>query len=120
MFCDIVAGRRSQPVEEAAAAITAAGLLAQVMRDELGAVGVNLRQNTGSKAGQDVFHFHLHVIPRYENDTVLPGCVWGVPPWEPPPEGVEERQRVAAVLRSGASARLSPSEPHKERTVTLE
>jgi histidine triad (HIT) family protein len=91
--------------EEATAVIAAARVLAAVMRDDLGAVGVNLRQNTGSKAGQDVFHFHLHVIPRYESDTVLPGCVWGVPPWEPPPDGAEEREQIAAVLRRGASAR---------------
>lgn len=59
--------------EEAAAAFVAARLLATVVRDDLGAVGVNLRQNSGSKAGQDVFHFHLHVVPRYADDTLLPG-----------------------------------------------
>jgi histidine triad (HIT) family protein len=92
---------------EVTAAIAAARLLAAVMRDDLRAVGANLRHNTGSKAGQDVFHFHLHVIPRYENDTVLPGCVWGVPPWEPPPDGPEVRERVAAVLREGLAGRES-------------
>jgi histidine triad (HIT) family protein len=68
-------------------------------------VGVNLRQNNGSKAGQDVFHFHLHVVPRYEGDTVLPGCVWGVPPWEPPPGGNEERRRIADTIRRGIASR---------------
>ena len=71
------------------------------MRDELGATGVNLRQNSGASAGQDVFHFHLHVVPRYEGDTVLPGCVWGEPPWEPPAGGDAERGRVAAAIRRG-------------------
>ena len=75
--------------------------LARVMRDELGAVGVNLRQNSGARAGQDVFHFHLHVVPRYEDDTVLPGCVWGAPPWEAPAGGEAERRRVANALRRG-------------------
>jgi len=89
-----------EPVE-AAAAMTLAQRLARVMRDELGAVGINLRQNSGSRAGQDVFHFHLHVVPRYENDMVLPGCVWGAPPWEPPAGGARERDRVAEVLRAG-------------------
>jgi histidine triad (HIT) family protein len=84
---------------EAAAAMSLAHRLAQAMRDELGAVGVNLRQNSGSRAGQDVFHFHLHVVPRYEDDTVLPGCVWGEPPWQPPAGGHEERRRVAEALR---------------------
>jgi histidine triad (HIT) family protein len=75
--------------------------LAAVMRDRLGATGVNLRQNSGAGAGQDVFHFHLHVVPRYEGDTVQPGCVWGQPPWEPPPNGADERRRVAGALREG-------------------
>lgn len=34
----------------------------------LGAAGVNLTMNNGAAAGQEVFHAHLHVIPRYEND----------------------------------------------------
>jgi histidine triad (HIT) family protein len=75
--------------------------LAAVMRERLGAVGVNLRQNSGARAGQDVFHFHLHVVPRYEDDTVQPGCVWGSPPWRPPPNGAAERRRIAAELRAG-------------------
>jgi histidine triad (HIT) family protein len=93
------------PRHEAASAIVAAQLVAEVVRDDLGAVGVNLRQNSGSRAGQDVFHFHLHVVPRYPNDTVLPGCVWGMPPWEPPTGGDEERRRVAETIRRGVAAR---------------
>lgn len=87
--------------EEAAAAVELARRLAEVMRDRLGATGVNLRQNSGAGAGQDVFHFHLHVVPRYVDDTVLPGCVWGMPPWQPPPNGLAERRRLAAALRDG-------------------
>jgi histidine triad (HIT) family protein len=90
--------------EEAADAVELARRLAEVMRDRLGATGVNLRQNSGADAGQDVFHFHLHVVPRYEGDTVLPGCVWGMPPWQPPPNGPAERQRLAATLRDGLTA----------------
>jgi histidine triad (HIT) family protein len=86
---------------EARAAMALAQRLAHVMRDDLGAVGVNLRQNSGSQAGQDVFHFHVHVVPRYEDDTVLPGCVWGMPPWQPPAGGDPERWRVAETLRRG-------------------
>jgi histidine triad (HIT) family protein len=88
---------------EAAAAMELAHRLALAMRDQLGAVGVNIRQNSGGKAGQDVFHFHLHVVPRYEDDTVQPGCVWGMPPWEPPAGGAPERHRIAAALRSALS-----------------
>lgn len=52
--------------------------LAQVWGDKLmkalGADGLNLVQNNGLAAGQTVFHFHLHLIPRYEGDTV--GGLW--------------------------------------------
>ena len=32
--------------------------------------GYNIVQNNGEVAGQTVFHFHMHLIPRYEDDTV--------------------------------------------------
>jgi len=38
------------------------------MTDILGCDGFNLIQNNGTVAGQTVFHFHLHLIPRYEGD----------------------------------------------------
>jgi len=87
--------------DEVAQVVELARRLAAVMRERLGATGINLRQNSGALAGQDVFHFHLHVVPRYENDTVQPGCVWGSPPWQPPPNGPEERRRIAETLRDG-------------------
>jgi histidine triad (HIT) family protein len=34
--------------------------------------GFNIGQNNGKAAGQIVFHFHLHVIPRFENDGLVP------------------------------------------------
>lgn len=40
----------------------------------LNADGLNLVQNNGLAAGQTVFHYHLHMIPRYENDGV--GELW--------------------------------------------
>ncbi len=40
----------------------------------LDADGLNLVQNNGLAAGQTVFHYHLHLIPRYDNDTV--GELW--------------------------------------------
>ena len=32
--------------------------------------GLNIVQNNGEAAGQTVFHFHMHIIPRYKNDSV--------------------------------------------------
>lgn len=36
-------------------------------KDVLGCEGYNLVQNNGEVAGQTVFHFHMHLIPRYLN-----------------------------------------------------
>ena len=43
----------------------------------LHATGLNLVQNNGRSAGQTVFHFHLHMIPRYDDDNVKVGWVPG-------------------------------------------
>lgn len=40
----------------------------------LGCEGYNIVQNNGEAAGQTVFHFHMHLIPRYEGDGV--GLTW--------------------------------------------
>ncbi len=44
------------------------------LTDVLGCDGYNLVQNNGETAGQTVFHFHLHLIPRYKGDAV--GIGW--------------------------------------------
>jgi histidine triad (HIT) family protein len=54
--------------------LTAVGLAAQRlagrMKERLGADGVNLLNSCGAVAFQTVFHFHMHVIPRYEGDSL--------------------------------------------------
>ena len=42
--------------------------MATHMKEKLNCDGFNLVQNNGPCAGQTVFHFHFHLIPRYEND----------------------------------------------------
>lgn len=42
--------------------------LAPVVRKIAGTDGLNIVVNSGSAAGQDVFHYHVHVIPRYKSD----------------------------------------------------
>ena len=54
--------------ETAAHVIKVAKKMSVVMKDKLCADGFNLVQNNGEVAGQTVMHFHLHLIPRYEND----------------------------------------------------
>lgn len=56
--------------ETAARVFPLAQKIAQALTDALDCTGVNIMQNNGASAGQSVFHFHTHVIPRYENDTV--------------------------------------------------
>lgn len=55
--------------------------IASRMPKALGASGVNLLNSCGSDAWQTVFHFHLHVIPRYPDDPLkLPWIPGGIPP----------------------------------------
>lgn len=58
------------PDETAAKAMVLAKKLAGTLKEGLHADGLNVVQNNGEAAGQTVFHFHMHLIPRYENDTV--------------------------------------------------
>ena len=44
--------------------------IAGAMRVSLDFTGLNLIQNNGAAAGQEVNHFHLHLIPRYEGDAM--------------------------------------------------
>lgn len=48
--------------------IKAAKKISKKIRDTLQAGGIRLSQSNGKAAGQEVMHFHLHIIPRYEND----------------------------------------------------
>lgn len=58
------------PDEEASKVIIVAKKLANVMMEIFEADGFNLIQNNNECAGQTVFHFHMHLIPRYEDDSV--------------------------------------------------
>ena len=56
--------------EDLSAVNLAAQRLAGRMTERLGADGVNLLNSCGAVAFQTVFHFHMHVIPRYEGDSL--------------------------------------------------
>ena len=53
--------------ETAAKVLPLAAKIGTAMKKSLGCAGFNLVQNNGTAAGQTVFHFHVHVIPRYED-----------------------------------------------------
>ena len=62
------------PDADLAHTMAAAKRLAARAKDALGCDGVNLLNSCGEAAWQTVFHFHVHVIPRYEDDPLkLPG-----------------------------------------------
>ena len=58
----------------AAKAMILAKKMATKMTEALKCDGLNIVQNNGEPAGQTVFHFHMHLIPRYEGDQV--GITW--------------------------------------------
>ena len=61
------------------------------MTEVLGCDGYNVLQNNGTAAGQTVFHFHMHLIPRYKEDDVKIG-------WKLGKLTDEVRQEIAAKL----------------------
>ena len=78
--------------EDLTATALAAQRLAQRMKDVLDADGINLINACGAAAWQTVFHFHIHVVPRYEDDPLKL-------PWVPAPGDSNEIAAVAAKLR---------------------
>jgi histidine triad (HIT) family protein len=84
--------------QDLAAVATAAARLAGRMTERLGAAGVNLLNSCGAAAWQTVFHFHVHVIPRYDDDPMRL-------PWIPTPGDPTEIDAVAQEL---APARRTP------------
>jgi histidine triad (HIT) family protein len=77
--------------EDLSACAMAAKQLAARVSERLDADGVNLLNSCGSAAWQTVFHFHVHVIPRYVGDPLQL-------PWHPAPGDREEIAAAAARL----------------------
>jgi histidine triad (HIT) family protein len=73
----------------------AAQRLGRRMGETLDAAGFNLLNASGAAAWQTVFHFHIHVIPRYEDDPLKL-------PWIPRGAEAEEIRQVASVIRGEA------------------
>lgn len=78
------------PDEEAVKVMLLAKKMAALMTEKLGCDGFNLVQNNGKAAGQTVFHFHLHLIPRYKED----GQTLGWKPLEPTQEELEDIKKI--------------------------
>ena len=77
------------PEETAGEVMKLAKRMAAQMTERLGCEGFNLVQNNGELAGQTVFHFHMHLIPRYRED----GQKIGWKPQEVSQEELEETRK---------------------------
>ena len=79
------------PDETASKVMVLAKKMATHMKEKLNCDGFNLVQNNGPCAGQTVFHFHYHLIPRYEDDgqNIL---------WEPTSPKEEDQKELCKLL----------------------
>ncbi len=77
--------------ELAAKAFVLAKKMITKLTDILGCEGYNVLQNNGAAAGQTVFHFHMHLIPRYAEDNVKVG-------WKPGKLTDEIKEKLLAEM----------------------
>ncbi|MCL2356262.1 MAG: HIT family protein [Defluviitaleaceae bacterium] len=77
---------------EAAGILPLAKRVAEKIRAELSPDGINIVQNNGSAAGQEIFHYHMHVVPRKSGD----GIKFHNPPTDPP---LDELAAIAEMLK---------------------
>lgn len=80
------------PADVGSKIMEAAVLLANAIKDALKPDGLNLFQSNEPAAFQTVFHFHLHLIPRWEEDPLRL-------PWKPSEGDIEEINNIAAKIQ---------------------
>ena len=83
----------SIPLEDLDACMRGAQRLAHRMKEAYGAEGINLLNSCGQAAWQTVFHFHIHVIPRFAGDPLQL-------PWVPGPGDADEIRQAGEELRT--------------------
>lgn len=88
--------------EDAERTLAASLQVARMIRQALTPDGINLVHTSGAAAWQTVFHFHLHVIPRYKDDSL-------VPPWlDQPPADRSVLRALAERIRAGQEESCTP------------
>ncbi|WP_349945283.1 HIT family protein [Lacrimispora sp. BS-2] len=79
--------------ETAKKVLPLAAKIGNAMKNSLGCAGFNVVQNNGKEAGQTVFHFHVHLIPRYEDGPIMVS-------WVQSEANPEELTQTGAAIRS--------------------
>ena len=82
----------SMDADTASKIFTIATEVAKAQKAELNPDGLNIIHNNGAAAGQTVFHFHMHLVPRFIKDTVTVT-------WVPGQSDNEELDRLSKALR---------------------
>jgi histidine triad (HIT) family protein len=77
--------------DEAHAVMRSVHRVARLLRERLSLLGLNVTQANGKAAWQDVFHYHVHLIPRYGDDGLRP-------PWHPTSPSQEQLSGVQRQL----------------------
>jgi histidine triad (HIT) family protein len=81
--------------EQAAAVFRTVAKVARAIRGAFSPEGLSIYQANGKAAGQTVLHFHMHLVPRYDNDGM--NLIWPVK--NPPREKLEESaEKIRAAL----------------------
>jgi histidine triad (HIT) family protein len=75
--------------DEAQAVMRAVHRVARLLRERLDLRGLNVTQSNGAAAWQEVFHYHVHLIPRYGDDDFRP-------PWR---STAPSQQQLSEILR---------------------
>lgn len=81
------------PPELLAAVARTTQRVARAIMEALKPDGFNVIQNNGAAAGQVVFHYHVHIIPRWEGDRAVRS-------WKPGNANAAELQELAAVIHA--------------------
>jgi len=82
----------SMPEQDAAQLMRGIKKVATLLKERLGADGMNILHASGKTAQQSVMHLHFHLFPRFRND--------GVDAWPPVPEWQGDLDKLAERLRS--------------------
>lgn len=88
----------SMPPDLLAAVAQTVQRVAVAIRAALSPDGINIVQNNGAASGQTVFHYHVHIIPRWDGDGAL-----GL--WEPRQADPSSLEATAGAIRAQLGAR---------------